>query len=314
MAGTSSGQSTSSYLSGLSPSFLEGLAVDITGAGGAPTTAIGALDQALSGEGNIVAPLASVVDATFGVDTAGAFSATADALSGVGALAPGSQPAWTFITAPEDISWSTANAANRVDIFGTNNPPLVAGSRGMRDLTLGNALVEGFVRRKQVEDKVAQLEALLNYGLNTSDGFVSVPVYQIWANKKSYGGAQGYFIIKDVRVKETMRDIQGNSTRAYVDVSLMQVPAYQVNSGRDQASEAVTGTTSSILPKQPAGAAAAAAPGAGDKAAQNAATAKVDGAKPTPTSGAAVPSQPPAQPSNTKNTLNRQNLPSVGDN
>jgi hypothetical protein len=184
----------------------------------------------------------------------------------------------------------------------------------MRDLTLGNALVEGFVRRKQVEDKVAQLEALLNYGLNTSDGFVSVPVYQIWANKKSYGGAQGYFIIKDVRVKETMRDIQGNSTRAYVDVSLMQVPAYQVNSGRDQASEAVTGTTSSILPKQPAGAAAAAAPGAGDKAAQNAATAKVDGAKPTPTSGAAVPSQPPAQPSNTKNTLNRQNLPSVGDN
>jgi hypothetical protein len=119
----------------------------------------------------------------------------------------------------------------------------------MRDLTLGNSLVEGFVRRKQVEDKVAQLEALMNYGLNTSDGFVSVPVYQVWANKKQYGGAQGYFIIKDVRVKETMRDTTGNSTRAFVDISLMQVPAYQVNTGRDQAS-AVTAGATSILPDQ----------------------------------------------------------------
>jgi hypothetical protein len=211
---------------------------------------------------------------------------TSQFLGGLGGSPP---PAWTFITAPEDISWSTANAANRVDIFGTNNPPVVAGSRGMRDLTLGNALVEGFVRKKQVEDKVAQLEALLNYGLNSSDGFVSVPVYQIWANKKSYAGAQGYFIIKDVRVKEAMRDIQGNATRAYVDISLMQVPAYQVNSGRDQASEAVTGATSSILPNQPATGAAGAAAG-------GAAAAQADKGL-TGTSGASVPSQPTAKPS-----------------
>ncbi len=192
-------------------------------------------------------------------DTFGAGAADLGSLIGLdssqflGGLGGSPSPAWTFITAPEDISWSTTNSANRVDIFGTNNPPVVAGSRGMRDLTLGNALVEGFVRKKQVEDKVAQLEALLNYGLNTSDGFVSVPVYQIWANKKSYAGAQGYFIIKDVRVKEAMRDIQGNATRAYVDISLMQVPAYQVNSGRDQASSVVSGAVSSILPNQPAG-------------------------------------------------------------
>jgi hypothetical protein len=166
----------------------------------------------------------------------------------LGGLGGTAAPSWTFITAPEDVSWSTANAANRVDIFGTNNPPVVAGSRGMRDLTLGNALVEGFVRRKQVEDKVAQLEALLNYSLNPTDGFVSVPVYQIWANKKPYGGTQGYFIIKDIRVKEAMRDLTGNATRAYVDVSLMQVPAYQVNTGRDQAS-AVTAGVKSFLPE-----------------------------------------------------------------
>ena len=171
---------------------------------------------------------------------------------------------WTFITAPEDISWDIANQANRVDMFGTNNPPVVAGSRGMRDLTLGNALVEGFVRGKQVEDKIAALERLMNYRLNPTEGFVSVPVYQVSANDKSYGGKQAYYIIKDIRVKETMRDLSGNATRAYVDISLMQVPAYQVNSGRDQASQATAGVKSALvsqanLVNKPSSAAAAAA-------------------------------------------------------
>ena len=172
---------------------------------------------------------------------------------------------WTFITAPEDISWDLANQATRVDMFGTNNPPVVAGSRGMRDLTLGNALVEGFVRGKQVEAKLEALEKLMNYSLNSSEGFVSVPVYQVWANKKSYGGPEAYYIIKDIKVKETMRDLTGNATRAFVDISLMQVPKYQVNSGRDQASQATAGVKSALLDA------------AALKNAQQAANAQVDG-------------------------------------
>ena len=157
---------------------------------------------------------------------------------------------WTFITAPEEISWDVANQASRVDMFGTNAPPVVSGSRGMRDLTLGNALVEGFVRNVTVEGKIAALENLMNYKLSSSSGFVSVPVYQVWANEKSYGGTDAYYIIKDVKIKETMRDIKGDATRAYVDISLMEVPKYQVNSGRDQASEASTGAKSSLLSDQ----------------------------------------------------------------
>jgi hypothetical protein len=157
----------------------------------------------------------------------------------------GSGAGWTFITAPEEISWDVNNQANRIDIFGTNNPPVVAGSRGMRDLNLGNSLVEGFVRNVTVEDKIAALENLMNYKINQTDGFVNVPVYQVWANSKAYGN--GYFIIKDIRVKESMRDLKGNATRAYVDLSLMEVPAYQVNSGRDLASQPAA-AAKSILP------------------------------------------------------------------
>jgi hypothetical protein len=200
--------------------------------------------------------------------------------------AAASPTGWTFITAPEDVSWDISNQANRVDIFGTNNPPVVAGSRGMRDLSLSNALVEGFVRRVSVEAKVASLEALMNYGLNTSDGFVSVPVYQVWANSKSYGGANAYFIIKDVKVKETMRDTKGNSTRAYVDISLMQVPAYQVNSGRDQAN-ATAAAAGAALKTDPAAAANQQVAGA---AAKGGAAAGAAGTQPAAGAGTPSPS------------------------
>lgn len=159
---------------------------------------------------------------------------------------------WTFICAPKSISWSLANASSRVDMFGTNNPPLVAGTRGMRDLSISEAVVEGFSRNVTVEGKVQALEKLTEYKLNSSDGFVSVPVYNFWANKKAYGSTaneQGYFIIKDIRVTEDLRDLAGNSTRATVDISLVQVPKYQVNTGRDQASKVTTGARSVLADK-----------------------------------------------------------------
>ena len=157
---------------------------------------------------------------------------------------------WSFITAPENVSWDVANQATRIDIFGTNSPPVVAGSRGMRDLSLGNSLVEGFVRGVTVGAKIAALENLMNYKLNQTDGFVSVPVYQVTANDRVYGN--GFFIIKDIKVNEKMRDTKGDTTRAYVDISLMEVPEYQVNSGRDQASQVAASVTSTLNSRVPA--------------------------------------------------------------
>jgi hypothetical protein len=226
-----------------------------------------------------------------------------DLLGALGIKIPSTQasPAWTFITAPEDISWDIANNSSRVDIFGTNNPPVVAGSRGMRDLTLGNSLVEGFVRGVTVEGKVAALENLMSYGLNTSDGFVSVPVYQVWANEKSYGGPEAYYIIKDVKVKEAMRDLKGNSTRAYVDISLMQVPAYQVNSGRDQANQTTAGGVA-LTPEQRKQIEAAAKKGTDGKTAAAAATGAANqgvGSQAKPAAGASS-AQTPATPPRTR--------------
>jgi len=158
---------------------------------------------------------------------------------------------WNFICAPDEISWNSEAQVERVQIFGTNQPPVISGSKSMRDLTLSNALVEGFCRKKTVEAKISELEALMNFSLDTSNSFVKVPVYKVTANSKQYGAGLdnkdgGYFVIKSVNVKETMRDIRGNTTRATVDVSFVQVPPYQVSTGRDIASEALRGQKSAL--------------------------------------------------------------------
>jgi hypothetical protein len=155
---------------------------------------------------------------------------------------------------PEDISWTTNAEVDRVKIFGTNSPPVTSGTQGMRDLSLSNCLLEGFSRGVQVEDQVTQLEALMNYTLNTDKGFVNIPVYNLKANSKLYGDASGadggFFVIKDIKVKESMRDLSGIATRVSVDVSLVQVPAYQVDSGRDQASQPVAGAKAAFPEQQ----------------------------------------------------------------
>lgn len=149
---------------------------------------------------------------------------------------------WKFTTTPGDISWETAAKVDRAAIFGTNKPPVISGSRGMRDLSLSNALIEGFTFGKSVESKIASLESLLDYTLTNT--YVKVPVYWVTASDKKYGdgnGDGGYFVIKQVKVKEELRDLSGKTTRAIVDVSFAQVPAYQVDDGRDLASKQVAG-------------------------------------------------------------------------
>lgn len=168
-------------------------------------------------------------------------------LSGAAALAPtASDVTWTFICTPDEISWTSSNAVNRVEMFGTNNPPAISGTKGMREFSLNNALVEGFTRNKKVEAKIGALEDLLKFSSSLAGGYVNVPVYQVWANEKGYG-QQAFFLMKSVQVKETIRDLAGDATRAYVDVSFIEVPAFQVDSGIDQAPFSQQGASSTLV-------------------------------------------------------------------
>jgi hypothetical protein len=149
----------------------------------------------------------------------------------------GNADAWVFITAPGSVSWNVSSDVQRVEIFGTNSPPVIAASRGMRDLSLTEALIEGFTLGKSVQKELDNLEALMNVEVNSESGFVNVPVYTVTAGGKTYGD----YVIESIDVDEQMRDLQGRATRAMVGVSLKQVPKYQIHSGVDQAGSSTAG-------------------------------------------------------------------------
>jgi hypothetical protein len=151
--------------------------------------------------------------------------------------ASGDSDAWTFITAPQSVSYSVAASVQRVDIFGTNEAPIVASSRGMRDLTLSDALMEGFTLGKSVQKNLDDLENLMNVEVDSKNGFVNVPIYSVYAGGKTYGK----YIIEQIDIDEQMRDTQGKATRAMVGVTFKQVPEYQVGTGVDQAGASTGG-------------------------------------------------------------------------
>lgn len=154
-------------------------------------------------------------------------------------------PAWRFICPPEDISWDTTAQVDRVPIYGANRAPVNAGVKGMRELSLNGAIVEGFTRGKTVEDKIIALEKLMEMSLSGDKKYVTVPIYRVAAQDKAYGKGiddGGFFIIKSIKVQEKLRDFSGKTTRAIVDIGLTQVPSYQVANGRDLASKALAST------------------------------------------------------------------------
>ena len=153
---------------------------------------------------------------------------------------------WYFITAPQDVSWRKDSVSKEVATYGTNNPYLNYGTTKLRKLTLGNAMVEGFSNAMQVEDNIVQLEACMRMVIEEGTGYASPYCWEAYAGNKKYGT----FIITGVSVKEELRDMSGNATRAFVDIELQEVPPYQVSSGTDITSTASVGGFDPALEQQ----------------------------------------------------------------
>lgn len=143
-----------------------------------------------------------------------------------------------FITPPQSVSWSKGSKMNVIEPYGTNNPYVNYGTTKLRQLSLGNAMLEGFSDGgKVVEDNITGLEACMRMNLDSDDGFASPYVWYVYAGDKSYGT----YVITDVKVDESIRNAQGQANRATVDVSFQQVSPYQVSSGIDITAEAISG-------------------------------------------------------------------------
>lgn len=142
-----------------------------------------------------------------------------------------------FITPPQNVSWNKDSNTTSIETYGTNNPYLQYGTTKLRSLTLGDSLVEGFTDNKSIEGNVRDLEACMRMVIDSDNGFASPFCWEVYAAGKSYGT----YIITSVNVSEQMRDNSGDAVRAKVDVSLQEVSPYQVSTGEDISSQAITG-------------------------------------------------------------------------
>jgi hypothetical protein len=150
---------------------------------------------------------------------------------------------WIFVTAPRDIGWDKQGGVSTVDNFGTNSPYVIYSHTSMRKLSMGDVLIEGFSAGKEVEDHVIKLESMMNMVMNSQAGYVSPYVWDLRAGEKSYGK----FVIESLNVKEVMRNKKGRADRATASITLQQVPDFQVNDGRDLATQADLASGKSIV-------------------------------------------------------------------
>ena len=194
---------------------------------------------------------------------------------------------WQFITAPQDVSWNKTSRSSLVETFGTNAPFVTYGATSLRKMNLGNAMIEGFSDGKQVEGNINNLEVAMNMVLQ--NGYSAPYCWKVFAGEKNYGS----FIITDVKVREAMRDFGGKSTRAFVDVELQEVPAYQVSGGIDLASAGPLAAKASAAATA-ASAASSSAAGSQDAKASSANAAGSTPATTASTAKAAAKSNEPA--------------------
>lgn len=153
---------------------------------------------------------------------------------------------WYFITAPQTVSWSKDSSNSIIDTYGTNNPYVHYGNTKLRSLSLGNSMLEGFSDGVAVEGNVRALEQCMHMVIDDEVGYVAPYCWNVFAGGKRYGT----FIIKSVNISEQMRDNGGNAVRATADVSLQEVSPYQISSGEDITSEAITGGFNEEVDKQ----------------------------------------------------------------
>jgi uncharacterized membrane protein YgcG len=144
---------------------------------------------------------------------------------------------WYFITSPQQVSWNKNGRSNTIEPYGTNNPYLSYGTTGLRELSLGDSMVEGFSDGKVVEDNILNLEACMRMVLNSEDGYAAPYCWDVYAGGKKYGT----YVIQSVSVQEEIRDTDGRASRAKVDLQLQEVAPYQVSSGIDITAEAISG-------------------------------------------------------------------------
>lgn len=142
---------------------------------------------------------------------------------------------WKFISAPGSISWGKTANFSEEDSWATAEKTLTYGGTSMKKLSLGEILIEGLSTRMDISPTVANLEKLLNPVQYKNH--IAPLVYELICKTKNdltkTARSYGYYVITDLSIEEQMRDKRGRPLRVKANLGLLEVPKYQINTGRD---------------------------------------------------------------------------------
>ena len=142
---------------------------------------------------------------------------------------------WRFQYAPQ-IAWSASATFQEDKSWGTNVQPSHFSNKSGKKVTIQGAILEGMTIGKTVTGAVLALESLMSVANPDNELQVAPYAYRLIIGERTVtepiSGRHAPFVIEQMTVKEEMYDTQGEMISVKVDLTLKEIPYYQINDGR----------------------------------------------------------------------------------
>ena len=142
---------------------------------------------------------------------------------------------WRFQYAPQ-ISWTRSATFQEDKSWGSNVQPAHYNNTSGKRVNVQGAILEGMTIGKTVTGAVTALEVLMSVANPDNELQVAPYAYRFIIGGRTLtepiSGRHAPFVIEQLTVKEEMYDTQGEMISVKVDLTLREIPYYQINDGR----------------------------------------------------------------------------------
>lgn len=142
---------------------------------------------------------------------------------------------WRFQYAPQ-ISYTRSSTFQEDKSWGTNVQPSHFNNTSGKSIQISGAILEGMTIGNTITGAVTALETLMSVVNPDNQLQVAPYAYRLIIGsrtlKEPISDKHSPFIIESISVKEEMYDNSGELLMAKIDMSLKEVPYYQINDGR----------------------------------------------------------------------------------
>jgi hypothetical protein len=142
---------------------------------------------------------------------------------------------WRFQYAPK-ITYNRSATFQEDKTWGTNVQPTHFNNTSGKKVSIQNAILEGMTIGRTVTGAVQALETLMSVVNPDNEEQVAPYAYRLIVGKRTFtepiSQRHSPFIIEQVTVREELYDTDGEVLMYKVDISLREVPYYQINDGR----------------------------------------------------------------------------------